>query len=152
MKRKPTFAPYIGSISCAAVETDEIITHLADNLALLLRKCRVDRETRKAHMALVNETANCLENYPAGHATFLPMLVDALTHYAPPYTTFGEQDGEWGFWPQLDDDMAKVSAHEERDQRAFWGHGDIFVVNDHGNVTCGRFDKRGRFHSYWSAV
>ncbi len=152
MKRKPTFAPYIGSIVNGHNDTPWTISHLAHALHDLLDTCRVDRETRKAHTELL---------WSCEHVDFadihnpLERLTDALTHYAPPYTTFGERDGEWGFWPQLDAvaELPKMLdwAKSDTDIATLWDH-EVSFVNPQGNLGCGRFDKRGRFHSYWSAV
>ncbi len=162
MKRKPTFTSWIGSI-CTAGRTEstpeDTIGDLAYELKSLLHHCRVDREVRKAHVALVNEASgldmDADEGLFDGETDIIARLVEALDHYAPPYTYFGKNsEAEYGFWPDLDlhscDEPARIEAGLEH--KEYWGGEDVALVNDHGNVSCGRFDKRGRFHSYWSAV
>jgi hypothetical protein len=80
--------------------------------------------------------------------------MDHLETFAPPYTTFGANEGDgasFGFWPCLGtDDLPRVNAGDKV-PRDLWGE-DILIVNDHGNVDCGHVDKRGRFHGFWSCV
>lgn len=93
MKRKPTFTQHIGSIRSAS-HLDDLIPNMASELHYLLKHCRVDRETRKAHVALVREAEGAHDKFTLGR------LEIALSHYAPPYTYFGARDGDYGFWPE----------------------------------------------------
>ncbi len=154
MKRKPTFAPYIGSISqhTQSADTADLIEDLAYELRTLLGKCRVDRKTRKECVALIRKatTPNSF-----GHVdVMLKALEEALGTFAPPYTRFGQADScKFGFWPIIDDELPRTPRNNQEEwERSMWGNGDCFRVNDHGNVECGRYDKRGRWHEYWSCV
>ena len=78
-------------------------------------------------------------------------LQDALDEIAPPYCYFGTAEGDgacFGFWPSIEDSGLPRLADITRDH---WG-GDVLIVNDHGNVTCGHVDRRGRFKAYWDCV
>lgn len=163
MKRKPTFATSIGPVvyQTADLTDADRIADMAATLRSLLRKCRVHRDTRKAHVALLSDVDKGpgMAWQPEWDNAALSALTEALSHYAPPYTTFGQNhEGEYGFWPmnidRLDDEglIVKIRDHHEPDElRSVWGM-EVAFVNDHGNVDCGRFDRRGRFHTYWSAV
>jgi hypothetical protein len=158
-RRKPAYAT-IGSVSSLDPEEDPI-GDLAYALKSLLKRCRVSRETRKEHVALL-QLANAIVVYDQEAASksesyqyIIFKLKSALNDYAPPYALFDQnREGEYGFWPDIDlhscDDPARIEAglkHKEH-----WGGDDVALVNGHGNVSVGRFDKRGRWHEYWSVV
>jgi hypothetical protein len=163
MKRKPTFSPYIGSISEGTMRSEDLIPSFAYELHRLLQNCRVDRNTRKAHIALVNAAEAYdfdSEFAELGADDMVSALFEAMEHYAPPYTYFGaaQFDGaDYGFWPcDIDDQVSagyivKIQDNDDGEIREHWGE-DVYLINDHGNVECGRYDKRGRWHEYWSCV
>ena len=157
MKRKPLWAS-IGSV--ASVRDDapgETIEDLAYALAQNLRRCRVERELRKEMMDLL---VLCEEFPPdgAGSNIVIRRLVQALEHFAPPHSWFGRRsinsgsnESEWGYWPITEnDELPRLLLCAGSDMR--YAGSDAYLVNDHGNVSCGRFDKRGRWHEYWSVV
>jgi hypothetical protein len=144
---KPTHAE-MGRITSSNGEYDaaQVIRCMAAKLRGLLRHCRVPRENRKRFTALlqtVDETFayNCrpTDEY---ERELTERLNEALSHFAPPHARFGEQDGEWGYWPKLDDDLPRLSRGKNID---------AYVDRPFG-VACVRFDRRGRCHEYWSTV
>jgi hypothetical protein len=130
---KPTYAE-IGAI--APHERGCTLIHqMTHELEFLLARCRVPREARKRFTALLRDAKDWTEQTPGA----VLILIDALSHFAPPHSYFGEQDGEWGYWPKLDDDLPRLA------------HGkniDAYVDRPFG-VACVRFDRRGRCHEYW---
>lgn len=72
-----------------------------------------------------------------------------------PYTYFGADDGDgacFGFWP-IDIDETDVPKLDAGDPipREHWGE-DVYLVNDHGNVTCAHVTKQGKLRIYWECV
>lgn len=89
----------------------------------------------------------------------LDEVIQRLDAYLPPYTFLGGHPGDgalWGVWPLL---LDEVTQHEtDMPVVSDLGHlppkyvGDVLLVNDHGNVTCGHITARNKWTTYWSVV
>jgi len=86
--------------------------------------------------------------------------VDVLNDHAPAFCYFGAHEGDgsdFGFWPCMDSiemavvDREAVQVSDLAEIPQGW-IGDTFIVNDHGNLTCGHVDQAGKFHSEWAIV
>lgn len=160
MRRRPTFTRAIGAVTYGPPENDaDTIDALADELRARLRECRVARVRRRDMTGLLRWIADSSENRPATTtAGQLEALREALEYFSPPYCAFGIEDGEYGYWPMSWEEIQEFSSgaivkrDAGRDTRDLWGTDDVYLVNDHGNVTCGRYDRRGQFHEYWGVV
>ena len=164
---KPTFAR-IGVVSEGTLRHEDLISAFAGELDYWLKRLRLTRDQRKRFAELVRDANNQAEvlesdrDFEHDHCDtgeIVSELEDALQEIAPPYCYFGTLDGDgacFGFFitclgmggdtddlPKLDD-LTDIT-------REHWGE-DVLVVNDHGNVTCGHVDSRGRFKAYWRAV
>ncbi len=149
MKRKPTFAK-IGSVSGLNPAEDPIgdLTYALKNL---LKRCRVPREIRKEHISILAQVDRMQDAHP-NEDQMIESLELALEHYAPPYAHFGQADScEFGFWHLPIDETDVMQLDAGMDHELAWGQ-DAYLINDHGNVSCGRFDLRGAWHEYWSVV
>ena len=163
---KPTFAR-IGVVSEGTLRDEDLISAFAGELDYYMKRLRLTRDQRKRFATLVrdaNSQAEVLESdrdfehdhYDAGG--IINELEDALNEIAPPYCYFGTPDGDgacFGFFPCLGmggdtDDLPKLDDLADI-TREHWGE-DVLIVNDHGNVTCGHVDRRGRFKAYWAVV
>ncbi len=153
MKRKPTFAK-IGPVTDSTEDADVVIENLAFALKKLLKYCRVGREERKQLVTILQITNAWMPDSKLPADDVVSKLEGALSTFAPPYAWFGQRNRslEWGFWPDVTSDDCLRIGDRDQDLRKFWGGRDLQLVNDHGNVDCGRFDKRGRWHEYWSCV
>lgn len=140
----------LGVFSEGTMKNDEVGGAIAD----LLRHLRLSR----THRALIREwdalIARADENDDTTHEPIQDVcgeLWTALDDYLPPYTYAGgsEWDGAcYGVWPITDDDdLPRYEAGEEPA-----GSGDCYSVTDHGNLSCGRRLKNGRYVEYWSVV
>lgn len=149
-----------GSISSGTMLTEDLIPCFSAELEALL-KLQPRSFKRGEYRKLIRE-ANALTDYDsedAGHV--LEELFDALQVFAPPYAYFGSHAGDganYGFWmcdePLLSGfDGIKVSDLSEvpRDYR-----GEVFVINDHGNVSLyvahGRKREAPKFREVWALV
>ncbi len=101
--------------------------------------------TAREYMA--DDMANCAE-----------VLIDEINSHCPPYIAFSAHpdDGAClGFWPDIDllnsdDEVPRFSDLSEippthRSMAAA-------IVNDHGNVTYGYVNSKGKFREIWSCV
>lgn len=152
MKRKPHFAQ-LGTVSRDTVDPADLVPALADELLYLMWRCRVPRGARKDFTTLLRSCDDPWHHDDMYDNDHLNALITALdSTFAPPYAYFGAHPGDgtdYGFWPELDIDLPRLEdgvSHPEYKGR------DVLLVNDHGNVTCGRYDLRGKFHEYWSIV
>ena len=151
---KPTFAQ-IGVVSEGALRDEDLISAFAGELEYWRKRLQLSRDQRRRFTWLIGLAAN-----PKHDDTcwIVGDLQNALDEIAPPYCYFGAAPGDgayFGFFPYLGmggdtDDLPKLDdlADITRDH---WGE-DVLIVNDHGNVTCGHVDRRGRFKAYWAAV
>lgn len=138
---------------------EDLISAFSYELRQLMKTCRVARGDRKRFTRLLRDCDSFEpDKYPECASEMVAELFDALQTFAPPYTYFGSNEGDgadYGFWPSMDgpgemNDLPRLNADVAHlDQ--YWGK-DVLLVNDHGNVECGRYDKSGRFHGYWSCV
>lgn len=145
MKRREL---HIGTISEGTLIPEEI----GDSLAWDLERLRLTRDERKT----VNEYRRFrdLEGSEAEDGLSVDELVSELENIAdahcPPYTYYGSLDGGvcFGVWPITDDeDLERYPAGESPN-----GSGDCYEVTDHGNLSCGRRLKNGRWVEYWRSV
>lgn len=153
MRRRPTFTRTIGAVTFGAPESDAAtIEVLADELRSLMKRCRVERVERRDMTGLLRWITDSSENRSATTtAGQLEALREALDYFSPPYCSFGIKDGKYGYWPYLNDDGLPPKVPAGVEVRALWGS-EVCLVTDNGNVTCGRYDRRGQFHEYWSVV
>ena len=148
MKRKPTHAT-IGVISEGTLLSDDLLDAFSGELRYLMKRLHIGREDRKRYTKLLHD---CKMAVDALHRV-VNDLEEALNELAPPYAYFGQAGrARFGFFPCRGntDDLPTINAGDEF-PRALWGE-EVLIVNDHGNVDCGRIDARGRFHVYWSCV
>ena len=91
---------------------------------------------------------------------YVSELIDKLSEFAPPYCYFGAHQGDgsdFGFWPDFDairdsGDVREFSDLSDVDDNY---HGDVLIVNDHGNTTLYTVELRDRkqtFRELWSIV
>lgn len=74
-----------------------------------------------------------------------------LEQFLPPYCYLGSNDsGDWGVWPNVDDE--EVLRVEDLSQVHLLFKGNLFIVNDHGNVTCAFVEKQTIGTTHWSVV
>lgn len=152
MKRKPTFTTFGPVASCLANDTDVMmIAELASELRELLDRCRVNREARKRFVALLSDYDYFAASGTVDTGCIVDDFVAALATFAPPHAWFGERGGEWGFWPSLWEAGVQCLVSDDPPEllRGYWGNDDCYIMGEQGNVACGRFDKRGRWHEYW---
>lgn len=151
--------PSIGSVSSGTMRTEDLLDTFASELAHYMKRMRLTRDQRKRFNALIKDVHNLPDEWPGDSGEGLVSdLFDALDEIAPPYTTFGANEGDgadYGYWPCLGmggdtDDLPKLTAGDPID-REHWGT-DVLLVNDRGNVECGYVDRKGKFHEYWSVV
>lgn len=152
---KPTYAR-IGVVSEGTLRDEDLISAFAGELDYYIKRLRLGRDQRKRFTALVRTAGR----YPDEDCITVDALTDALDEIAPPYCHFGTAEGDgacFGFWPvdglfhpNVGDSPPRLAAGDDID-REHWGE-DVLLVNDHGNVTCGHVDKRGRFKAYWDCV
>lgn len=151
-KVKPQYAT-IGTVSEGTLRTEDLISAFAGELEYYMKRLHLTRDQRKRFRELCR-IANNEANEGLFDDGFVNGLEDALNEIAPPYCYFGTLEGDgacFGFWPLVDHDgLPKLNAGDDA-PRDLWGE-DVLLVNDHGNVTCGHVDKRGRFKAYWDAV
>lgn len=150
---KPTFAR-IGVVSEGTLRDEDLISAFAGELDYYLKHLRLSRDQRARFAKLVRIAGNDA-NEGLFDSEFVNTLQDALGEIAPPYCYFGAAEGDgacFGFWPlDADDiDLPQLRAGDEF-RHGHWGE-DVLLVNDHGNVSCGHIDKRGRFKPYWDCV
>ena len=168
-----TYYPAIGSISSGTMRTKDLLGTFSSELSYHMKRMRLTRDQRRRFNTLLRDYQRADfddDECTIGEDTFdsgelLTEFFDALGEIAPPYCYFGaaKDDGAcYGFWPALDfnnrdrygrlrdNDLQVVNAGDEI-PRGNWGE-DVLLVNDHGNVTCGHVDKRGRFKAYWDCV
>ena len=145
----------LGSITIPQFAGDFVIVCLTRDqrkrFATLVRECNKAEIDDEDQVTLSEDTFYANEE-------LVGELQDALNEIAPPYCYFGTSDGDgacFGFFPCLDmggvaDDLPKLDDLADI-TREHWGE-DVLIVNDHGNVTCGHVDRRGRFKAYWAVV
>ena len=154
-----TFA--IGTISHATLRSDDLISAFAPVLS--------EMDKNETYSSLLSDATSWLEeqdddteNHPGEQQTgseIVNELIDALNDLAPPFTYFGNTEGDgsdFGFWPDLesleqaardDDDVIKVSDSSEI-PTGF--NGLVMLVNDHGNVTL--FEPKIEYQEIWAIV
>ena len=147
-KAKPTFAR-IGTVSEGTLRDEDLISAFAGELDYYMKRLRLTRNQRKHFAGLIREAT-----HDEVGSEIVSILEDALQEIAPPYCYFGTAEGDgacFGFWPSIDDcDLPRLTAGDDI-PREHWGE-DVLLVNDHGNVSCGYVDRRGRYRAYWDCV
>jgi len=145
----------IGSVSTGTLRTEDLLEAFAGELEDHVRankRCRgLDLPGKRK---LIREAyAVDPESDTADHV--IAELMEALETFAPPYCYFGTLEGDgadFGFWPEpglfdSDDILPRFRDEPPADFR-----GDCLLVNDHGNVTCGHVNGRGKFAAIWDCV
>ncbi len=147
-----TYYPQIGTVSEGTMRDEDLIDTFASELSYHMKRMRLGRDQRSRYNELLKDARepdaadNCEDIVGA--------LFDALNEIAPPHAYFGALDGDgacYGFWPIVDNDEIPKIAEGDPIGSDWWG-GDVYLVNDHGNVACGYVNKRGVFKPYWSVV
>jgi hypothetical protein len=86
----------------------------------------------------------------------LEELFDLLDEYAAPYFYFGAHPGDgsdYGFWlrEDFDQDFEGLKVDDLSDVPSVY-HGEVLVVNDHGNMTLYNRGRNGRLTEIWGIV
>lgn len=85
-------------------------------------------------------------------------LRDGIQCYVPPFAQDGIIDGKFGVYPDHHEitewtwRFADLSEAPLRFPSGKKFHGNISLVNDHGNLTVGYLYANRTFHEYWSVV
>jgi hypothetical protein len=151
MKQKIAY-PNIGEVSSGTLRSEDLLDTFSSELRYYTKRLRLTRDQRKRFHALLNE-ANALHPI-CDLGDVVNDLQDALNEIAPPHSYFGSNEGDgasFGFWPIVDNDELPRLTAGDPIPREHWGE-DVYLVNDHGNVSCGHVNKRGEFTEYWSIV
>ena len=144
----------IGTVSSDTLRDDDLISAFSWEIEHLAKGNHLPKALRQTVRELLRDVAayddERLEYDPS---ELVDALQDCLGEFAPPYAYFGTHDGDgahFGFWPITDDDcLPRLNDMAELED--YRGE-DVYLVNDHGNVTCGRLARNGRFVEYWSCV
>ena len=153
--RRATF----GSVSHGTMRTRDLLESLSAELDYQMKR-QPKRFPRKSLRNLINDTRRCLTTYeddlPAESDFLLDELFTALGEFAPDYGYFDAHEGDgsdYGYWPKPDlqiifdgltvNDLCEIP----RDYR-----GEVMVVSDHGNLTLGVMNSRGKFREIWGIV
>jgi hypothetical protein len=147
--RKPKYLP-LGSVSSGTMRSEDLIPAFEGAL----------REVRGGSAELVS-----LRRYTTSlssdeeKANYVESLFDTLNDYAPPFCYFGAHEGDgaaYGCWPSYSV-IAEAIRYGEAIEISDLSElpkgytGDVFLVNDHGNMTHYRCVK-GRTYEQWSLV
>ena len=155
MTTKPRYAT-IGSVSEGTMRDEDLISSFTWELEHYLQRLRLTRDQRKQFTDLVRECNDWEPHDDTGEdgSVLVGELFDALDEIAPPHCYFGASDGDgasYGFWPYVDnDELPRFNAGDEI-PREHWRE-DIYIITDHGNVTCGYVNGHGKLIEYWSCV
>lgn len=169
MSQKPTFAR-IGVVSEGTLRDEDLISAFSAELDYYMKRLRLSRDQRKRFTLLVSDCTKYDDLTDsvcqiAFGGALIGRLEEALDEIAPPYCYFGTAEGDgacFGFFPSEDinnrdregrtwDCQTQVLNAGDEIDREHWGE-DVYLVNDHGNVSCGHVDRRGRFKAYWDCV
>jgi hypothetical protein len=153
--RKPTYLTNcIGAVSEGTLRDEDLINSFGWELRQAVKTLRINRETRSYYINLLL-LCNCYKYDPSIEeaSDLINDLIEALNNLAPPYCYFGSNEGDgacFGFWPILDSDLPRIEAGNNLPSK-LWG-GDVYIINDHGNIECGHINNRGVFQEYWACV
>ncbi len=135
----------LGPIIEGTLLPEDLIPAFADALRDLVTELSEGAAgpSEKLYVDLIEE-ADKIEDFDSEEADdLLAELSDALQDFAPPYARFGahEDDGaSFGFWLSTDtiDEAVStgyaLSVSDPSEIPADWD-GDVFVINDHGNIS-----------------
>jgi hypothetical protein len=143
---------HIGTISHGTLANGDLIISFADALRGIEF---IDNTTRRyiaeadAIQVLYSAGWNDIYDHEMAEE-LLSELISLLNVYAPPYTYFGNTDGDgsdFGFWPSEDaiSELPKFNDLSEVPEKM---EDDYVVVNDHGNMTIYGADHK----EIWSIV
>lgn len=154
----------LGTISHGTLRADDLIEAFAGELEYQVQRnadawCDENsRLTRDECMKIIWDAREASDDEEKEFA--LEALVFALDRFAAPYCYFGahEADGsDYGFWVShstIDQTIRDGEALSVSDLADIPGDysGDVFVVNDHGNVTFYYVTPDGRCIEQWAIV
>src|SRR5258708_29737722 len=142
-----TYYPSIGTVSDGTMRDEDLIDTFASELSRHMKRMRLRRDQRRRYNAILKDAlamSGDQEGHPGNEhcqSEIVSDLFEALDEIAPPYAHLGSLGGDgacYGFWPILPtgdyDERPKLTAGDAI-PREHWGK-DVYVVNDHGNVTC----------------
>lgn len=138
----------LGIISERTLRAEDVGEALADALRPL-RLSRTDRALVRSWDRLDTNADD--DDRAEAMEDLVSELEDAMDRYCPPYAYYGASEGDgacFGVWPITDDDSLPRYGVGESPRNS----GDCYEVSDHGNVSCGRRDRAGVWHEYWSVV
>jgi len=147
----------IGSVSTGTLRTEDLLEAFASELEDHVRaNKRCHGLGLPAKRRLIRE-AYAIDPESDEADDVLADLQEALNDFAPPYTYFGTLEGDgadFGFWPEpslgVQDALAPRLEAGEPTPEGF--RGDCVLINDHGNMTVGHVNGRGKFVAYWACV
>jgi hypothetical protein len=164
----------IGSVSHCTMRPEDLLPVFADELE--------KRQTDGAHDDLIAEARKLAARFESGEDPaaddvdgVMSDLFDALNDVAPPYCTFGANEGDgadYGFWPDIDrleedagdvvdagTDVLKVNDLGYADAAICEAVAErtsvpefVMLVNNHGNVTLYRPVVSVQFEEVWAVV
>lgn len=147
--RKPKYLP-LGSISSGTMRPEDLIPAFEDALREVSGGSAVLLSLRRFNMDRSSDEEK---------ADYMESLFDALDDRSPAFCYFGAHEGDgadYGCWPSDSlieeaircEEAIKISDLADLPK----GYtGDVFLVNDHGNMTHYRCVK-GRTYEQWSIV
>ncbi len=153
-----TFADF-GTVSAGTLRSPDLLEAFHAELEAHARAGNEWHELLDAARALLNLDRDWTDDESEHAAAVVSDLCDALNEYAPPYGYFGTHEGDgshFGFWPHHDGirdaihdgEALKVADTSEVPDDYV---GDVFHVNDHGNVTY-YVAERGTLREVWGIV
>lgn len=149
--RKPQYLP-IGAVSEGTMRGEDLVPAYIAALDPL----QLHRPHRKLLERMKKEVSRIGtdEQVTPSEEAWDRLIEDAellMASYTPPLSYFGSHEGDgacFGVWPITDNpDFPRYPAGESPRNSDY-----CYEVTDHGNISCGYRDSRGKWHEYWSVV
>jgi len=143
----------LGTVSHATMRPEDLIPCFITELERL--------DTNKEYSSVIKEGKQIIqsEDWDSENTSMFlnEDLWDALNNFAPPYCYFGSTEGDGsdcGFWPcDIEETLQEFDGLKVKDLSEVPEDysGEIFLVNDHGNVTFYQ-SENGNVTEIWSVV
>ncbi len=150
MPRRPQY-PTFGSVSSGTMRTEDLL----DAFAYECRQWggRKGKKLAREYDAINEEQVSGEEG-----SYLLEDMFDLLNEVAPPYGYFAAHEGDgadfgWWLsegWEDAVRDGEAIKVNDSADVPTGY-RGEVFIVNDHGNITFGVQNRQG-FRKVWSVV
>lgn len=134
----------IGSIGASSNRPDELAADYVYTLKTFLARDKDKiRKTEVRRVLAEYEKALAVGNQDAIDGMVEDMFLELFSLYCAPYLNFGEVQGEFGFYPDIEslqedaraeDGVLQIESGEQWAGRST-GFGYVMEVNDHGNVS-----------------